>query len=237
MTTSSRVHLPRPVIAMVTDRRRYDEADDAARIERLIEDAERAARARVDLIQVRERGLDDRTLLDLVERLVRAVVRPTRVIVNRRADIAAAAGANGLHLPADAPPASRVRELLAREAVVGRSVHSIEEALAAEQDGGCDYLTFGTVYPSASKPAGHVPAGLERLRAVCQAVQLPVLAIGGIQPERAGEVAGCGAAGIAAIGMFVTTAAPRDAEADERLIAHVARVRAAFDPLQPARLE
>lgn len=233
MTTSSRLGLGRPVIAMVTDRRRYDEPDDEARIERLIEDAERASRAGVELIQVRERGLNDRALLALARRIAAGAGPLTRVLINRRADVAVAAAVGGVHLPADAPPASRVRAVLPRGAIIGRSVHRVEEAVDAERDGGCDYLTFGTVYASASKPAGHVAAGVEGLRAVCSAVQLPVLAIGGMQPGRAPEVAAAGAFGIAAIGLFVTPPGSGGERADERLRAAVASVRAGFDPVQP----
>ena len=74
--------------------------------------------------------------------------------------------------------------------------------MAAEAAGGCDYLLFGTVFASDSKPEGHVAAGLDALRRVCERVRLPVLAIGGMTIERAAAVARAGAAGIAAIGVF-----------------------------------
>jgi thiamine monophosphate synthase len=85
--------------------------------------------------------------------------------------------------------------------VIGRSVHSREEALAAERAGGLDYLLFGTVFASDSKP-GVAPAGVERLADTCAAVALPVLAIGGITQSMLAPVARAGAAGFAAIGFF-----------------------------------
>lgn len=180
---------------MVTDRHRTgpDRMDAAI---------EAAASAGVALIQVRERGLEDADLLDLVAGIVRRAGGRARVVVNDRADVALAAGAAGVHLPAAAISAARLRTLVPSSFVVGRSVHSVDEAQRAERDGGCDYLVFGSVFETASKPAGHVPAGPEALAAVCAAVTLPVLAIGGISSERAGVMAAAGAAGIAAIGLF-----------------------------------
>lgn len=219
---------------MITDRQRHGEADDQGRVERLIQDAGRAARAGVDLIQVRERGLDDRALLALVRRISLACAGSRALLlVNGRTDVALAGSAAGVHLPAASPEAARIRELVPADFLIGRSVHSMGEAVAAEQSGGCDYLIFGTVYPSASKPADHVPSGVEALRSVCHAVRLPVLAIGGIVPGRVREAAAAGASGIAAIGMFVTTGDACAESLDEMIAARVAAARASFDDLAP----
>jgi thiamine monophosphate synthase len=78
----------------------------------------------------------------------------------------------------------------------------VEEASAVEGAGGCDYLLFGTVFASASKPADHPVAGIAALERVCRAVAIPVLAVGGMSPERAHTVARAGAAGVAAISLF-----------------------------------
>ena len=86
--------------------------------------------------------------------------------------------------------------------LIGRSVHSEADAVTAAREGGCDYLVFGSVFESRSKPAGHAIAGLETLARVCAAVRLPVVAIGGITTARVPEVVRAGAAGIAAIGLF-----------------------------------
>ena len=163
-----------------------------------------AACAGVDLIHIRERDLEDRELVALARDAVR-VVRGTaaRVVVNDRFDVALAAEAAGVHLRADSPAAARVRSVAPAGFIVGRSVHDEEEAAALAAAGGCDYLTFGTVFTSASKPAGHQPAGLAALRRVCAGVRLPVVAIGGISVERAAAVAAAGAAGVAAISLFV----------------------------------
>jgi len=105
-------------------------------------------------------------------------------------------------LKSDAPSAQDVRRIVPDGFLVGRSVHSEEEALAVQAEGGCDYLFFGTVFRSASKPDDHRVAGLEGLRRVCAAISLPVIAIGGVSPGRVREVTAAGAAGIAAISLF-----------------------------------
>ena len=152
-----------------------------------------AARAGVDLIQIRERDLDDRALVALARAAV-AAVRGTaaRVVVNDRADVALAAGAAGVHLRGDSMPAGRVRAMRAAGFLVGRSVHDEGEAAAVDAEGGCDYLMFGTVFPSASKPAGHRRSAWRHLARVCAGVTAPVLAIGGISIERAAEAARAG---------------------------------------------
>jgi thiamine-phosphate pyrophosphorylase len=182
----------------VTDRRRFG-LDAAA----LVGAATRALQRGASVIQVRERDLDDAALAALVGRIVGAVRGSARVLVNDRADIAMAAGADGVHLRGDSPPASRIRAFVPSPFIIGRSVHTMEEIDEAVGDGGCDYLLFGTVFPSEGKPAGHRVAGLDALAEACRRSTLPVIAIGGMTPEREPEVARAGAAGLAAIGWFM----------------------------------
>ena len=183
---------------MITDRARLG----AEWERRLVDRIAVAARAGVHLIQIRERDLDARTLTALTGRAVDAVAgTPARVLVNDRIDIALAAGAHGVHLRADSVAASRARAMLPASFLIGRSVHSLSEALAAQEDGGLDYLLFGTVFATSSKP-GAAPAGIDALRRVAGAATLPVLAIGGVTAANAPQVATAGAAGLAAIGLF-----------------------------------
>lgn len=165
-------------------------------------------------------------LLDLARRACGVARRSaggeggTQILVNDRLDVALAAGAHGVHLRASSVSAARVRERVGKPFLIGRSVHGLAEATAAASEGGCDYLLFGTVFPSRSKPEGHLIAGVEALRGVCAAVKLPVVAIGGITRERAADVSAAGAAGIAAIGLFDDL---------ESLRSTVAIVRRSFD--------
>jgi len=161
-----------------------------------------AARAGVHLVQIRQPGLDGRPLTELVRAAIDAVRgTATRVLVNDRLDVALAAGAAGVHLRSDSPAAARVRAITPRGFLVGRSVHGVEDARTAAEDGALDYVIYGTVFASDSKP-GAEAAGPERLAAVCAAVSMPVLAIGGMTPARLGAVAAAGADGFAAIGLF-----------------------------------
>lgn len=187
------------MICLVTDRTRFD-VPSTARM---------AAIAGVDLVQVRERGLADRDLCALVRNvLVQVAGTSARVVVNDRVDVALAARAHGVHLRGDSIAARRVREIVPSGFLVGRSVHALDEAIEIDREGAVDYLIFGTVFPSAGKPAGRPVAGVEALARVCAAVRTPVLAIGGIDPARAIEAKRAGARGVAAIGLFTGSGAP-----------------------------
>ena len=162
-----------------------------------------AAAAGAAFIQVRERQLSDRALVAFVRELVECTRdSDCRVMVNDRPDIAIAAGAAGVHLKERSLAVADVRRIVPGAFIVGRSVHTEVDATAAEEGGGCDYLLFGTVFPSASKPDDHPIAGIDALRRVCERVSLPVLAIGGINTDRASSVAAAGAAGAAGISLF-----------------------------------
>jgi thiamine-phosphate pyrophosphorylase len=200
-------HLPWPLIAMVTNRRLYAGCTSAAGVNAecaaLVGAAATAAHAGVDLVQIRERGMEDAALLALAEAVREASVGSgARVLVNDRVDVALAARVAGVHLPGRAVECARVRAIVPERFLIGRSVHSVEEAAAAASGGGCDYLVFGSVFESQSKPAGHPVAGIDALAEVCAAVSLPVLAVGGVTTDRVPEVARAGAAGVAAIGLF-----------------------------------
>ena len=194
-----------PVICLITDRHRLGEAWEPASIQRV----RAAARAGVHLIQVRERDLAGGALARLTEQCLDAV-RGTRarVVVNDRLDVALAVSAHGVHLRGDSIDAARVRRIAPPGFLIGRSVHSVEEALAVGGNGAVDYLVFGSVFETSSKP-GRKAAGLHALGAVSTATTVPVLAVGGISASRAGAVALAGASGLAAIGLF--TDAPVDA--------------------------
>ena len=199
------IALPHPWIYLVTDRARLTPdarttRDAIVALESFVADAIDAG---VDVIQLRERDLDGGALRDLAVRVQRrASGTLTRVLVNDRADVAIAAGADGVHVRADGPPVARVRTLASGDWIVGRSVHSVAEARAASQDG-ADYVLFGTVFPGGSKGGGPEDDRLPALHEVARTTQLPVIAIGGIDPARAAACLRAGAAGVAAISIFL----------------------------------
>jgi thiazole tautomerase (transcriptional regulator TenI) len=186
-----------PILCAVTDRRRLP----------ILAHVAAAADLGLDWVQIREPDLPAAELYEVVRRAVAAVRGlETRIIVNERLDVALAAGAQGVHLRGTSFDASRARK--AAEAgggdfLIGRSVHSVEEAVATEAGGGLDYLIFGTIFRTTSKPEGHPLAGPEALRAAVAACRVPVLGIGGITLENVDRVATTGAAGVAAIGLFL----------------------------------
>lgn len=146
---------------------------------------------------------------------------PSLILVNERFDVALSAGAAGVHLRSSSVPAPVMRGHLPPGFLVGRSVHAAGEAARVAAAGGVDYLTLGTVYPSASKP-GRPPCGVGALAAAARAVRLPVLAIGGVTVDKAREVLAAGAAGTAAIGLF---AEPGPAGAFDSISAIAAEIR------------
>jgi thiamine-phosphate pyrophosphorylase len=160
-----------------------------------------AASAGVDLVQVRQPALDTRTLVAVVRGALEAVQGTrARVLVNERLDVALAAGAHGVHLKEDSMPAARLRAAAPRGLLIGRSVHSVDAVRRADVET-LDYLVFGTVFETPSKP-GREAAGADALAAAVRETRLPVLAIGGMTLGRLAPVSRAGAAGIAAIRLF-----------------------------------
>ena len=192
-----------PILCLVTDtgrlcpRASFDEARRA-----LVTQARHGVEAGIDLIQIRERHLPAAELASLVSAIL-DVARgsATRVVVNDRLDVALACGAAGVHLPTDSLRASRVRTIAPAGFLVGQSVHGLDEARRIGPE--ADYVIAGTVFPSMSKPPGHRVLDLVTLTAIVCAVSVPVLAIGGVTLERIPRIAETGAAGLAAIGLFM----------------------------------
>jgi thiamine-phosphate pyrophosphorylase len=196
-----------PILALVTSLSHLGDPKDPLTADRLVHRTRAAASSGVNLVQVRARSLDGGALQRLVERVLGAVEGTgCRVVVNDRIDVALAAGAHGVHLRADSVPAARARRLLPH-GLLGRSIHSEGEAAAAAREAVVDYLVFGTVFPTTSKPADHAAAGPVALqKAVRAAGGIPVLAIGGLTLDNVAEAAAAGAAGLAAIGLFLDPA-------------------------------
>ena len=217
------------MICLVTDRRRLS-PDGGASARGLIDLVRAAASAGIDIIQIRELDLAARELAALVTACV-AVARgtPARIVVNDRADVAIAAGAHGVHLRGDSMSPVHARRLLPEGAAVGRSVHSPDQAHAVAREGGVDYLIFGTLFPTESKPSHARIATLDELTAASRAARafgIPLLAIGGITVDNARQAAVAGAAGVAGIGLFVP---PANVAVHQHVAGVAAALRRTFD--------
>lgn len=162
-------------------------------------------------VQLREKDLETRDLLALADTLREATQRHgARLIVNDRADVALAAGADGVQRTHASLPVSALRGIAPAGFLVGASVHSEAEARDAAGQG-ADFIVFGPVYDTASKRRYGPPQGLAALEAVTRAVDRPVLAVGGLTPERVPEVLAAGAAGVAVIGAIYAAVRPAEA--------------------------
>jgi thiamine-phosphate pyrophosphorylase len=152
----------------------------------------------VDWVQVRDKELPARELIAVV-RL--AMGRVGTVLVNSRVDVALAAGAAGVHLPSGSIAAAEWRRITPAGFLIGVSCHSFEDVVLAEREG-ADYVVFGPVFAPLSKTSDVPARGVEELGRVARAVKIPVLALGGITWENAGDCVAMGAAGVAGITMF-----------------------------------
>ncbi len=190
-----------PSLILITDRARLRDRP----IEEVVS---LAVEGGATCVQLREKDLGGE-LYELALTL-RAVLQGRALLfINERVDVALAAGADGIHLPEAGLPTKVVRRLAGESCIIGRSVHSVQAALQAEREG-ADYVQVGAVYATSSHP-GQAPAGNELVRAVAEAVRVPVVAVGGITPARVAEAIDAGADGIAVIRAILDADDPRAA--------------------------
>ncbi len=178
-----------------------------------------AIRGGARVVQLREKCLDYHTLLEEAKDFTALCRRLGAVsIINDWGEIALESGADGVHVGQGDLEAGRARALLGPEKIVGVSVHSPEEARRA-QAAGADYLGCGAAFPTGTK-TGATPVSKETLRAVAAAVDIPVVAIGGINRENLLKLKGLGLAGVAVVsGIF----GQRDVEEAARELRALAR--------------
>ena len=164
----------------------------------LLEQVEAALQGGATCVQLREKSLDPDAFL-AEARAMAALCRRYGVpfLVNDNLDIALASGADGVHVGQDDLPVEEVRRRVGSRMIVGVSAHNVREALAA-QAGGADYLGAGAVFGTATKK-NVTPLARQTLCDICRAVQIPVVAIGGVGPDNLMQLAGTGVAGAAVV--------------------------------------
>ena len=164
----------------------------------LPEQVEAALKGGATCVQLREKELDGAAFLEeakVLTALCRRYGMP--LIINDNVEVALAAGADGVHVGQDDLTVEQVRRLAGDRLIVGVSAHSVEQALAA-QAGGADYLGVGAVFATATKSDAHV-LPRETLAEICRAVDIPVVAIGGIGEDNLLQLAGTGVDGAALV--------------------------------------
>jgi len=169
-----------------------------------LEVAQAAIEGGASIIQFREKEMTTRELVETARRLKELTEeKGVPFIVNDRLDVALAVEADGVHVGQDDMPAALARQLIGPRKILGVSASTVEEALQAEKNG-ADYVSASPVFTTPTKPDTPPPTGLEGLRAIVEAVNLPVIAIGGINEKNAAEVMEAGAQGVAVISAVVS---------------------------------
>ncbi|TWT08081.1 thiazole tautomerase TenI [Planococcus sp. CPCC 101016] len=162
----------------------------------------------IDFIHLREKTKTAKEVYEMVELLTSKNVPLSKIIINDRADVAYVSNVKGVHLAFHSLPVEVVKQKF-EDLTVGCSVHSLEEAQIAEQQG-ADYVIFGHVYSTQSKP-GLIPKGLEQLRSISESISIPVIAIGGIKSTNSRDVIEAGAKGIAVLSGILEAEDPLEA--------------------------
>lgn len=185
---------------------------------------EAALRGGARAFQLREKDLSPRELYPLaLEMRQLTQTYGARLLINDRVDVTLAVDADGVHLTTTSLPASIARRVLGPERLIGVSTHTLTEAQAAA-DEGADFLVFGPVFFTPSKAPYGEPVGLDALRAVRAAVNVPILAIGGVKKANLDQVLAAGADGIAVISAIISADDPMTASQD--LLATLCSTRA-----------
>ena len=175
-----------------------------------------AIRGGVSCVQLREKGCSTREFMDEA-RLLKALLAGTGVplFINDRLDVALAVGADGVHLGQNDLPIADARRLVGNRMIIGISAESVADAIRAEAEG-ADYIGASPVFTTPTKTDTAPPLGLAGLRAIRRAVQLPLVAIGGINADNAAQVLRAGADGLAVVSAIVSAPCPRTAAAGLR---------------------
>jgi len=191
---------------------------DGRREADFLETIAQACEGGVTLVQLREKEKTGRDYYELALKVKDVTDRyGVPLIIDDRADVAAAAGAAGVHLGQADLPVGAARAILGTEKIIGASAKTVEQALAAEA-AGADYLGVGAIYPTTTKVLTRLTP-VSTLTDIVRSVKIPVAAIGGLNAGNIGVLRGSSAAGIAVISAIMYSAAPRSAAEELRRIA------------------
>ena len=183
----------------------------------LYEQVEEALKGGATFIQLREKELDDKTFLEeaiAIHKLCKKYQIP--FVINDNVEIALKMNADGVHVGQGDMEAGGVRSLLGKDKILGVSAQTVEQAVLAEQKG-ADYLGVGAVFHTGSK-ADADDVSHETLKAICKAVSIPVVAIGGIGKHNVLELKGSGICGIAVISAIFAAKDIRSATAELKIL-------------------
>jgi thiamine-phosphate pyrophosphorylase len=177
-----------------------------------VEQARAALDGGAGVVQVRVKDAPAGAVLEVARRVVDLARGRALVLVNDRADLAALASADGVHVGDEDLPPAEARRVVGPELLVGRTCRTLAEARAALAQG-ADHVGYGPIFVARAKPVDARPRGLGGLAEVCRGLGAPVVAIGGIDLATVGAVAGAGAACAAVISAVLDDPAPREAAA------------------------
>lgn len=198
-----RFDLSKPILYLITRGASTETTTrDSPEFRQILAQVSAAVAAGLELIQLREKRLTARVLFELSEQSAALTLgSETRLLVNDRADVAAAAGADGVHLTTQSIDAATIRRTFGEDFLIGVSTHSLAEVEVAKEVG-ADFVVFGPVFATPSKNYG-LPAGLAKFEgAAKELAPFPVLALGGVDATNARECFRAGASGIAGISLF-----------------------------------
>ena len=164
-------------------------------------DVSMAVACGVSVVQYRNKNAKTREMYEEAVRL-REICRDTLFLINDRVDIALAVNADGVHLGQSDMPCEAARKLLGGEKIIGITVHNLAEAVQAEGIG-ADYLGVSPIFQTATKPDAGKPAGISLIEEIRANVDIPLIAIGGIDHSNAIDVIRAGADGLCAISSVV----------------------------------
>jgi thiamine-phosphate pyrophosphorylase len=218
-TLQRAIDATRTGLGRLADARLYVLLDGRASLDEFEQLARTLIAAGVNVLQLRDKRLTDRELIDRARRLRQLTqVTATLLIVNDRPDIAALVRADGVHVGQDELSVKDARTIVGPDALIGVSTHSIEQARQAVLDG-ANYIGVGPTFPSGTKEFAQF-TGVELVRSVAAEIRLPAFAIGGITRESVGDVLSAGLNRIAVSGAVLAASDPAEAAVELKRVLH-----------------